>query len=183
MSCRDPVEPPCSQEELLAMLSYNPENGELRWRTSKGSRRVAGAIAGGIHKGENRRRISINYRQYYSYTLIWYMVTGHWPRWPDEIVDHKDVYGLPRDFGDRWENLRLATCMNNQWNKTIQKNNTTGYPGLGFLQSGKPFAIIRHKNKVHYLGSFNSLEQAKRARQKAEVALFGEFQARHLNGK
>jgi hypothetical protein len=73
-------------------------------------------------------------------------------------------------------NLRWVTYQQNQFNKSMQKNNTSGIRGISFnKQKGKYESYIRtKKNKLH-LGVFDSLEDAKLARQNKARELFGQY--------
>lgn len=175
---RQPVAPPCSQHELLALLSYDAETGEVRWLVS-GRRNKAGEIAGHFNVRDGHRRVGINKRLYYASQLIWYMVTGHWPQWPDEYVDHRETYGPKLDIGNRWGNLRIATPGNNQWNRRLQYNNTTGYPGVKHEKSGSWSAQIKKDYVCYRLGTFRSREAAIAARKAAEHEMYGAFRASH----
>ena len=58
-------------------------------------------------------------------------------------------------------------------NRKTNKNNTTGVKGVSYITSkGKYRAQIMFKRKVHHLGYFDTIEQAKEARLKAEKELF-----------
>ncbi len=64
--------------------------------------------------------------------------------------------------------------------KKIPSDNTTGYKGV-YLIKGKYVAKIVFKGKAYYLGTYQKVEDAAAARQKAENELFGstiEFHAR-----
>ena len=53
------------------------------------------------------------------------------------------------------------------------KANKTGVRGVTISQSGKFIAKIRYKRKLYYLGTFDTLEQAKEARKIAEKEIWG----------
>lgn len=58
-------------------------------------------------------------------------------------------------------------------NRKTNKNNTTGVKGVSYITSkGKYRAQIMFKRKVHHLGYFDTIEQAKEARLKAVKELF-----------
>lgn len=74
------------------------------------------------------------------------------------------------------ERVRLVdgTCIEKLERKTLQRNNTSGHTGVQ-ARGNKWIAVITFKGKVHYLGSYASLENAVRARKQAEEHLFGSF--------
>lgn len=171
-----PPDPP-SQELLLRLLRYDQETGLLRWVAPQ--RRVRPGDIAGYLRPDGRRRVRIEGRLYYSYTLIWRMVTGVWAEWPGVYVDHKDTYGEKADWGDRWDNLRLATPSDNRCNGKIQAVNTSGYPGVSQTDDGKYVVRIGRHNKTFHIGTFYSFDRAVTARKAAEVRHFGEYQADH----
>jgi hypothetical protein len=73
-------------------------------------------------------------------------------------------------------NLRWASNSENQHNKKISKNNTTGFKGVTFCKKlNKYKAQIMIGGKYKYIGSFDKLEDAAKARQLKASELFGEF--------
>jgi hypothetical protein len=73
-------------------------------------------------------------------------------------------------------NLRWVTNQQNQFNKSMQKNNTSGIRGISFNKQKNKYEcyIITNKNKLH-LGVFDSLEDAKLARKNKARELFGQY--------
>lgn len=82
--------------------------------------------------------------------------------------------------GDRLDNrkanLRICSTMENQRNRGIQVNSTTGFKGVSpHKASGKYEGKIGHKKEKIYLGLFSSPEEAARAYDAMARKLFGEF--------
>jgi hypothetical protein len=71
-------------------------------------------------------------------------------------------------------NLRWVTQQENQFNKGIAKNNTSGVKGVKF-RKGKWCARITIDNKDIHLGCFDTFEDAIKMRQAKAKELFGEF--------
>ena len=87
-------------------------------------------------------------------------------------VDHINGNGLD----NRRANLRLATAAQNQHNRSISINNTSGFKGVYWSKSvGKWAASIRLNRRKFHLGHFSSPEEAHRAYVAASVRLHGEF--------
>lgn len=88
------------------------------------------------------------------------------------LVDHKSW-----DKSDnRKTNLRLATKSQNNINIKRKSNNTSGYTGVTYnKRSNKYIARISKDNKRIFLGSFDSIEEAIKARHEAEISLHGEW--------
>jgi hypothetical protein len=77
---------------------------------------------------------------------------------------------------NRSQNLRVATPSENQGNRRLNKNSTTGYKGVHFFPDrNKYVATIRHNYKTHCLGYYETPEQAARAYNAAALERFGEF--------
>jgi hypothetical protein len=73
-------------------------------------------------------------------------------------------------------NLRYATNSENGMNKTKLSNNTSGVTGVMWNKSAKKWhAQITIDNIKKHLGSFDTIEDAKKARITAVNKLFGEY--------
>lgn len=88
------------------------------------------------------------------------------------VVDHIDGNGL----NNRRDNLRLATQRQNICNKSIQRNNTTGYKGVHFHKKAKKYTVsFKINGRSLYGGIFvNIIEAAKRYNELA-IKYYGEF--------
>lgn len=89
----------------------------------------------------------------------------------DEEVDH--INGNPLD--NRKVNLRVCSHKENLRNLGVQKNNTSGYPGVHKLKSGRFRALIMIDYRSIDLGTYATFEEAVAARKDAEKLYFGEF--------
>lgn len=89
-------------------------------------------------------------------------------------VDHK--HGEHSKNDNRKSNLRIVTHSNNMMNIGLRKNNKSGVTGVSWDKNlNKWTAYINVDNIRHYLGSFDSFENAKYAREKGEEKYHGEF--------
>lgn len=89
-------------------------------------------------------------------------------------VDHK--HGKQTRNDNRKSNLRIATCSQNQMNRGLQSNNTSGVTGVIFnKKSNKWEAYITANKKRICLGSFIDFDNAVNARKLAEETYFGEW--------
>ena len=90
----------------------------------------------------------------------------------DLVVDH-----INRDpLDNRRENLRIVTQQENTMNMSMSKRNKSGVPGVSWnKRDNKWLATITSKYKLIYLGCFDNLEGAAKARKDAEMKYFGEF--------
>lgn len=153
---------------LRKNLDYYPEAGVFVWRISSGNARK-GTLAGHTHHKTGYHFIMVEQRLYRAARLAWLWVTG---KWPDREVDH-----INRVRGDnRWTNLRLAYHGENTANTPVRADNKSGFKGVSFCTYTKRWrAVVQWKEKVYFLGRFDTPELASVARQKAALELHGEF--------
>ena len=146
-----------TQEKLLSLFSYN--NGELL--------RINGKRAGSKYQG-GYRCISIENKRYYEHRLVWLY---HYGYLPDCQIDH--INQIKDD--NRIENLRLCprNDIDNSQNQSIQKNNTSGHIGVYKSPTkGKWCAEIKVNKQRLHLGTFNTYDDAVKARIEAEIKHF-----------
>lgn len=156
-------------EEVNALLNYDPETGILTWKVDRGSNNKAGGVAGGISE-HGYIRISLNSIRYTAHKLIWLLYYGEHP---SSKIDHINRDGLD----NRICNLRLVSVSDNNFNRSIQKNNTTGYKGVCQKKStGKYWAQIYKNGKMTYLGSFHDMNDAILAYEKAAREIYSELE-------
>ena len=160
-------QPTLTAEQLRGLLNYDRETGEFTRRVERGGEPVC-AVAGYFDK-DGYREIRVNGKAYKAHRLAWLYVHGEWP---ERNLDHIDV----DPSNNRISNLRLATQSQNNANRGVQSNNTSGYKGVSWHPSaGKWCAHIQHNGKKKYLGLFTYPEGAYEAYKRAANDLFGEF--------
>lgn len=86
-------------------------------------------------------------------------------------IDHANGNKLD----NRKNNLRFCSKSDNQRNKGLQSNNTSGYKGVTKNPNGKWRAQIKVKSKRIYLGTFPTKELAHEVYKKAAIKYHGEF--------
>lgn len=98
------------------------------------------------------------------------------------VASYETPPGLEWDHIDRNkhnnvpDNLRLATRSQNMANRPKNKNNSSGYKGVRWVNRPTPWqARITVDYKEVHLGSFNNIEQAAVAYNDAALKYFGEF--------
>lgn len=86
-------------------------------------------------------------------------------------IDRIDVNG---DYSP--DNCRWVSNSIQQFNKRPPKRNTSGYVGVSFNKaSGKWIAYITKDYVVHWLGMYDDIEDAIKARKAAEITYFGQY--------
>jgi hypothetical protein len=89
-----------------------------------------------------------------------------------EIVDHINGDG----FDNRRENLRVATPQHNTWNMRPRRSDGTGFVGVRKVKAtGRFISSIRHEERLMYLGTYGSVEEAAYIRDQFAIALRGDF--------
>lgn len=93
----------------------------------------------------------------------------------DKCIDHK-CHGTLEFIDNRRSNLREVTYSQNQMNKKVKSNNTSGCTGVYFSKNNKSWvASIKHNKNAIHIGSFKIKEDAVSARKAAEKKYFGEY--------
>lgn len=162
-----------TDNEIRRSLSYDPKTGSFIWLVDRSFKVRAGDTAGCVHRKSGYVRIGISKAVYSAHHLAWFLMTGSWP--PDE-VDHRNR----KRADNRWKNLRLAIRSQNMANakkhvhsKRVMQSHLKGaYP----TPDGKRWkAQIQANKKRHYLGRFDTEEEAHAAYCAAAKKLHGVF--------
>lgn len=102
-------------------------------------------------------------KRYFTHRMIWLLVYG---AWPENEIDHIDR----NTMNNKIDNLRAATRNENQHNLGMNKNNSSGYPGVSFHKLRNKYqAHIVINGKKKYLGYRNTAEEAYLAYQLAKI--------------
>ncbi len=149
-----------TQEGLKQILEYDPETGWFHWILGNGRNVQAGDAAGTVD--DKGIKINIGGTKYAAHRLIWLYIYGHFP---DGMMDHKN--GDPYD--NRLCNLREANDSQNG------ANNNREPRGAYQNNEGKWIAQVRVDGYCHYLGIFDTYEEAHREFVKAHREHFGAF--------
>lgn len=115
-------------------------------------------------------RFIVNSQQVYIARFAVFKMLGFWP----EEVDH--INGDTHD--NRWENLRPCSRLQNSKNRKTYQSSKTGIKGV-FKKAykGREFfvASIQSDGVRHFLGHFNSIEDADKAYKAASEQFHKEF--------
>ncbi len=90
-------------------------------------------------------------------------------------VDHE----FHDNFDCRKKFLRIVTPSQNQMNRKIHKNNTSGVKGVSWHKASEKWRAYISINKKHTeLGYFDDFEEAVKVRKEAELKYYGEYRLR-----
>lgn len=172
-----------TKARLRELFEYDAEAGHLVWRTrsvedfgslqawSAWNAHFPGTVAGDINR-QGYRRMVIDGKRRQAHRMIWIFANGDIP---DGIqIDH--INGVRSD--NRLTNLRLVTNAENQRNRSMRSDNTSGFPGVSWnKRDSKWVAQMGINGRAKNLGSFDTIEEAAAARAEANRQ-FG-FHANH----
>lgn len=158
---------------------YESDPGILRWKidvyTGKSKKRLQvkkGDIAGSFCKADGRWKISFQGKSYNRARIMWILYNGTIPSGMD--IDH-----INRNYSDDMiENLRCATKTQNQYNRGIKSNNSSGYIGVHWCETYKKWkAQISINGKKKSLGYYTTPQQASSVYNEIAKSLHGRFYA------
>jgi hypothetical protein len=164
-----------TQEYIKECLDYNPETGTFFWRIRpinhfKDLRRqrifnrvYAGKPCGHLSE-EGYLVVRLAGILYKAHRLAWLYVHGSMPT---EWLDH-----INRNRSDnRICNLRVASPALNAQNASVRSDNTSGVQGVSWHKATNKWVVqISKQGKPTYVGVFPTIEEAKLAREQAELA-------------
>lgn len=146
-----------SFEEISAVLSLDPETGQLWWRKKTGPRCDMTKPAGTPDKTTGYIIVQVLRRPYKAHRLVWLLHTGNWPK---EEIDH--INRIKND--NRPVNLRNVSKGENQLNNPYTRGLTrSGVVGVYPMASGWWQAQLQGRT----LGTFPTKELARQARERA----------------
>lgn len=157
---------PLPQKDVLdGLLSYDASTGVLVWALRQGRRGSWNSKYAGKRAGHRNLHgyvfVKVNDVGYHAHRIIWKMVHGVDP----DHIDH--INGDRSD--NRLINLRNVTASENQHNRKLNNNNSTGHPGIHWCQTRRAFvARITNGGRMMSLGRFETVEAAISARRIAE---------------
>lgn len=157
-----------SFKRVQELMDYSPSTGVLTWKSTRGSRAIAGDVAGSFDK-HGYIQVGLDGRDYKGHRLAWLL---HYGNWPNGEIDH--INGNPRD--NRIANLREATRSENTKNVAMHRDNSSGFKGVSLhRETGKWDASIFSDGKKYFLGLYDTPQQAHAAYCGASRVLHKEF--------
>lgn len=154
------------------LVAVDYETGRIFWKARGNPQwdaRYSGVEAFKTKDKDGYLRGKISGKYARAHQVVWCSFYGEWP---NTDIDH--INGDKSD--NSINNLRSATKAQNQANRGVQKNNTSGYKGVSFKrEKGKWCAKINVKGKSIHLGYFDSASEASDAYISASLIHNGDF--------
>lgn len=147
-------------------IHHFPDQRAMRiWNT-----KYSGKVAHGSARWNGYLYLTIFNSSYAAHRLAWYMSNGSCPQTME--IDH--INGNRSD--NRLKNLRMATPNNNQHNKKIQKNNSSGHKNVVWNKQCNKWQVKMNHNKLCYhFGLFEDIEEAAKCASAARAKLHKQF--------
>lgn len=142
------------------IVQVDDQDATWLWKFSTAWRPIGGYIS--CAKGTS----GVNRKYYYIHKMIAEKMGLDISR----IINHKDRNLL----NNQRCNLREATNSQSKINRRLFKNNKLGYKGI--YPKGNKFRVQLYKDKqTYYIGTYKSLTEAIKARDKAVKRIHGDF--------
>lgn len=149
--------------------AFEYKAGELYWKINPNkSKKHIGKLAGYKKSTTEYGVVMLDKKSYCLHKVIFCMNHG----WMPEVVDH--INGDKKDH--RIENLRAATHVTNNYNKTVQSNNKLGLKNISYHSKNKKYWVqLTQNRKKIYSQMFDDLELAELVAIMAREKFHGEF--------
>ncbi len=147
-------------EEFDENYSYNKHTGIVT-RVRNAGRFLAGTEAGTL-SDTGYIKITYKYKKYRAHHLAFLAMTGEYPKHGVDHINHNRA-------DNRWSNLSDTSQLDNNRNRSIQSNNSSGYHGVRYCKRDDLWsANIKVNGKVIYLGGSKSKQDCINMRTHAE---------------
>lgn len=157
-------------QELLNNLFYYFD-GSLYWKTDRNYRAKENDKAGWLSSSHRYKSVRIKNKDFKEHRAIFLIHYGYLPQY----IDHID--GNP--LNNKIENLREATCSQNQYNAKLRKDSSSGIKNVRWHKPTKKWSVvIRINKKETYFGIYDDIELAELVAIEARNKFHKEF-ARH----
>lgn len=144
-----------TQQELQLNIHYDPISGVFIRLKGKGT----GSTINGVNKYRQYQYIRVLGSRYMAHRLAWLYIHG---KWPISDIDHINRI----KYDNRISNLREVTKNENQYNRVLSTNSSTGAKGVYKTKHGY-IAQITINSKPIYLGTYGTVGEASSAYVKA----------------
>lgn len=140
----------------------------LSWKRKKANCTHVGSIAGGVHKSSGYCFVRFRGKLLAAHRIVFALHHGYFPK----EVDHIDL----NRSNNKISNLRAATTSQNECNKGLQRNNSSGVKGVNWdKSSGMWKARVAVNGLTKYVGRFHDIKEAEQAIIATRNVLHGEF--------
>ena len=143
-----------NMNQKLVAEYFDHKDGRLYWKKvmHPNKQYLVGQEVGSIHQ-TGYRHVTWQGKVYKVHRLIYLLEHGYLPK----EIDH--INGDRQD--NRLENLREVTRSQNQYNKPMCKNNTSGSRGVSWHKASKAWVVrVSVNKKSKLIGYFKDLELA-----------------------
>jgi hypothetical protein len=161
-------------EIVRELVDYDPDTGALTWRYRERKWfKNQNSFTGWNNRYVGKPAlVAVQSDGYLCGTIFKQSLLAHrvayahyFGKWPERFIDH--INGIRTD--NRISNIRAATRTENNQNKAIARNNSSGCSGVYWNKKiEKWVSAIRVNKKHHHLGCFADKSEAISARKKAE---------------
>lgn len=158
-------------DEILASVRYDHLTGDFSWKDPQKASSPCGHI-----NGTGYKIIRVGRRLFRAHRIAFLLMTGNWPA---HYVDH--INGDRSD--NRWHNLRSATNPQNQMNRGLDANNTSGVKGLSWNNKNKSWQAAVAANGKRYKKDFTTIRLGDSEKAKAAAVLWLESTRSALHGE
>lgn len=146
-------------EQATALFAYEPDTGRLLWRVARSPRVKVGDEAGCGATKNGHRTVWFNGRSEMVARVAWLIQTGSWPT--------LEVIHLDGDSSNnKWLNLEEVTRADLARHINRKGSSKAGHKGV-YKVNSKWSASYTNKGRRHYLGVYDTPEEASRVRQEA----------------
>lgn len=165
-------------DEILRLIRYEPDTGKLFWNKRvpsdfNGVKRSCDALCVSWNKrfankeaftaigNHGYKTGAVLNKNYLAHRVAWLLQTG---KWPEVFIDH--INGNRID--NRFCNLREVDYAESSKNISIRSDCSSGYTGVYLRDYGKWTARIKSDGVFEFLGTFDTFDEAYKARKDAE---------------
>ena len=149
-----------TQELLREYVDYDEVTGIVTWKKKTGSNIIGVEV--GSYMTNGYKSVGILKESMLVHRLIYLYMTGTLPQQVDHINQVRD--------DNRWCNIQASTNKKNSRNHTLRSTNTSGWTGVSWgKRENKWRARIMVDGVEKYLGTYYTIEEAVKARKKANL--------------
>lgn len=156
-----------SIERANEVIAYDAITGEMRWKKMLSRRAPAGRLC--ARKCGSKYCINIDGIRHVAHRLAWFI---HYGCWPKMQIDHIDL----NPFNNAISNLREATFSQNNANRKVRSDSSSGVKGVAWHAHNKKWIVRVSCNKKRvYQAYFDDLNDAALAYQREATRAFGQY--------